>query len=359
MPQLRSNPIDFQVEEIPQYQPSGHGRYTWVWIEKCNLHTDAVVQDLARLLQVPARLIAYAGKKDKRSFSRQYVSLPGDLRGQLPEGRQGNDSYWRIVHAALHEYPLKLGQVIGNAFRLHLDDCNEEAQKQMLELAQQPLLNVFGPQRFGRDSKNVDAACAWAEQRFQDCVDILIDDVQAQQGLMRPLAKQLQRGVGAEQALARSGKRLRQFMASVLQSAVFNAVAKGRAEAGLSQRIRVGDLLLRSGKSAFHARADELDQLQEDLDQGIVSCTAPLPGFKVRTPGAEIEAEEREWAASSGISWDFFSKGSPFASPGERRRVLLQFKHSPEFDGDHMCFSLPGGAYATSVLDALGITHHL
>lgn len=359
MPRLLDKPEDFIVDEIPAFQPCGHGGFTWIQIEKYNLHTDAVVHDLAALLRIPQRSIGYAGKKDKRSQSRQYLSIPGDVIKQVPTERQGDQSWWHIRQVHLHDHPLKLGQIQGNAFQLQLSACEPGFNAHVQNLCQQMLLNLYGPQRFGYQGNNVAAAKAWVHGAYDTCVQILIDPQQQQQGLLRPLQKQLAGGASPKLALARSGKRLRQFMASVLQSVVFNAVAKARHAQGLADTVQAGDLLLRQGKSPFHARADELAQLQVDVNKGLVSTTAPMPGFKVRQVGPEVLQQEQMWSSETGISWSCFDKGAIFASPGERRRIRVHFLQDPVFDEEHQIlrFALPAGAYATTVLDALDVMH--
>ena len=360
MPRLLDNPEDFFVEEIPAFQASGAGAFTWVHIEKYNLHTDAVVQDLAKHLNIPQRSIGYAGKKDKRSQSLQYFSVPGNVIAGLPREPIGEHSWWQIRQAQLHDHPLKLGQIHGNAFRLSLADCDAQFVSQVACLQETQLLNLYGPQRFGCQGHNILAAKSWAAGDYQCCVDILIDGQQQQQGLMRSLQKHLARGLDAKTALNRSGKRLRQFMASVLQSAIFNTIAAARAAAGLCAQVQEGDLLLRQGKSPFHARADELAQLQQDMDAAMISTTAPLPGYKVRQPGVQVQQQEQAWAAVSDIAWSCFEKGAVFASPGERRRLLVQFLQEPVFDATNqeLRFALPAGSYASTVLDALQVAHN-
>ena len=66
---------DFEVEEIPAYQPSGSGDHVYFRIEKAGLSTMRAVNDIARALGVPARNIGLAGLKDARAVTRQMLSL--------------------------------------------------------------------------------------------------------------------------------------------------------------------------------------------------------------------------------------------------------------------------------------------
>src|ERR1039457_2761763 len=77
MARFVSSPETFFVEEIPAYLPSGEGDHTYVWIEKRNLTTLDAVNRLARVLGVENRDVGYAGMKDRRATTRQWLSLSG------------------------------------------------------------------------------------------------------------------------------------------------------------------------------------------------------------------------------------------------------------------------------------------
>src|SRR5512136_1554502 len=73
---MKSTAADFQVTEIPLYQPCGSGEHTYVLIEKSGITTLEAIRRLAKSLQLPEREIGYAGMKDSRGITRQTVSLP-------------------------------------------------------------------------------------------------------------------------------------------------------------------------------------------------------------------------------------------------------------------------------------------
>ena len=58
--QLKTEPEDFLVEEIPLYQPSGEGQHVYVEIEKRGLSTYVAVKKIARALKIPPAAIGYA-----------------------------------------------------------------------------------------------------------------------------------------------------------------------------------------------------------------------------------------------------------------------------------------------------------
>jgi tRNA pseudouridine13 synthase len=73
--QLKAEPEDFFVEEIPLYLPSGEGQHVYVEIEKRDLSTFAAIKMIARALNISPGRIGYAGLKDARAITRQTLSI--------------------------------------------------------------------------------------------------------------------------------------------------------------------------------------------------------------------------------------------------------------------------------------------
>ena len=63
---LRAQPEDFEVEELPAYEPSRSGDHLFLWVEKRGRTTREVAQFLARALGIGERDVGFAGLKDKR-----------------------------------------------------------------------------------------------------------------------------------------------------------------------------------------------------------------------------------------------------------------------------------------------------
>ena len=73
---LRAQPEDFEVEELPAYEPSNSGDHLFLWVEKRGRTTREVAQFLARTLGLSERDVGFAGLKDKRARTRQFFSVP-------------------------------------------------------------------------------------------------------------------------------------------------------------------------------------------------------------------------------------------------------------------------------------------
>ena len=74
---IKLRPEDFLVEEIPLYEPAGEGEYLYMFIEKRTRTTSDVVRHIARTFWARKSDIGYAGLKDARAITTQWISLPG------------------------------------------------------------------------------------------------------------------------------------------------------------------------------------------------------------------------------------------------------------------------------------------
>src|SRR2546425_1788149 len=80
---IKQVPEDFEVEEIPAYEPSGQGDYLYLWIEKRALGAEYFVRQLARRLNLATAEIGTAGMKDRHAVTRQMVSVPATAADRL------------------------------------------------------------------------------------------------------------------------------------------------------------------------------------------------------------------------------------------------------------------------------------
>nr|MBA3683930.1 tRNA pseudouridine(13) synthase TruD [Planctomycetota bacterium] len=161
-------------------------------------------------------------------------------------------------------------------------------------------------------------------------------------------------------ALAAAGDPLRKLAASAGQSAIFNAVLDARAATGLLHRVRPGDIACTTRGAPFTVTAEDVDDVCRRAAPGTLDAfaTGPLPGDARMQPEPAVLAEEHAWSAATGVDWSWFSGSAPLASPGERRPLLFVFKEPPRFEPGEPAwleFALPSGAYATEVLDQLGV----
>jgi tRNA pseudouridine13 synthase len=140
----KMSPDDFQVTEIPEVTPTGAGEHQWLRIEKVGFTTLDVVNALARIADVSPDVIGYAGMKDRFARTVQDFTIQfGREVEELPPGM-------RIVERSRTARRLRSGQLVGNAFALHVHGGSPDvARARLADLGRTGMPNYYGVQRVG------------------------------------------------------------------------------------------------------------------------------------------------------------------------------------------------------------------
>ena len=323
---FRAEDEGFVVEELPAYLPSGAGEHLYLWIEKRGLSTTAVVHRLQDAFGLHERDIGYAGRKDERGITRQWLSVParsvepGLLEKGLEHARTALG--FAILEAKRHGNKLRLGHLRGNRFIVVLDgDIDVHALRERCSVVAHGVPNLFGAQRFGIDGSTLAQA-----MRF------------------------LERGQGAR-------TRREEMMVSAVQSALFNHWLADRVDDGSWNRPLDGDVLEKAVNGAPFLCTDPAVDGPRVAD-GEVSVAGPMLGAAMRP--AEREALTRESRSWENAGLDLAALLlHPAFDTGVRRAACLRPSSieivEPTKDAPRLSihFSLPKGAYASLVLRAL------
>ncbi len=319
---LRATDEDFVVDEEPAYLPSGTGEHVFVRIEKRGLTTPRAVSLIARALGTRDRDIGVAGMKDRHAVTRQWLSLPPPVTPEAALALVVEDV--RVLEAVRHPHKLRTGHVRSNRFVLRVKGVDADAAARasaILErLAEAPgAPNWYGEQRFGRDGDNAARGRALV--------------------------------LGTTQ-LGRD-RRLDRLMVSALQSELFNTWLVARLADGLYRRVLDGDVLHKVGGGMFDCTDAATDEPR--LSAGEVIVTGPMFGDRMRRPPDRTPAAAREDAilAASGLDRESFARVRALAE-GTRRdaAIVVRDVAVTAVDGStlEVAFTLPGGAYATTVM---------
>lgn len=325
---IRSVPEDFEVTEIPAYEPAGEGDHVIAWVEKRDKTTFDAVRALARALDVKPADIGTAGMKDRVAVTRQQISLPPPVTPESVASVELEDI--AILSVARHPHKLRTGHLRGNAFRLRIrelavsaDEAAERARATLAELARPPgSPNWFGDQRFGRAGDNAAVGRA-----------ILSGELR---GKRKP-----------------HGKRLR-LMLSALQSDLFNRYLAQRIESGTYREVIEGDVLKRTDSGGVFV-SDDVAVDGERLQRGEVVQTGPMFGPKMKAPpdGSRAFALESALLAAAGLDLAALARYRKLI-PGTRRPIAVAIDavsvNAIDSETLEVCFTLPAGAYATVVL---------
>ena len=377
---------DFLVEEIPLYEAGGSGDHTYFLVEKRGLSTMQAISDLARALNVRRRDIGYAGMKDARAVTRQWMSVEHVEPERVKELALARIS---ILSVDKHSNKLRLGHLIGNRFRIRVRGTQTERlaeiQDALRQLASRGVPNYFGQQRFGGRGDTWKTGRAIVSGDLEEALDCVLgrptaSDVgnilrarklydkqqyaeasRAWPGMfcderraLRTLAKHPGKKKRAFLAIDRS---LRNFYISAYQSQMFNLVVAERLASGL-QKLQPGDLAwLHANGAVFEVKDVEVEQARADVFE--ISPTGPLFGYRMTQPVGIAGEFEAKVLANEGLSPESF-RSEKLRVKGARRPLRFQPSECGAALGAdergaylELRFALPRGCYATSLLREL------
>jgi tRNA pseudouridine13 synthase len=320
---FKSQPEDFQVEEILGFEPSGVGEHCLVWVEKRDLDSNAVGARLADALGLRRRLVSHCGLKDRHAVTRQWFSL--HMPGQpSPEAAALESEGVRVLRVTRNTRKLRRGIHLGNRFTIRLRDPDFDAKaaaERWALIVREGAPNLFGAQRFGNDGGNLDKALAMFRGEFQ-----------ARDRLLRGL------------------------LLSAARSHLFNAVVAERMARGAWNRVLTGEVFGFADNGTLLLIGNQRGDEAERFAKGMVELTAPLWGNGELHSAGEVRQLEQEVLAR----FKECTTGLEAAGLRQERRVMRVRPVNPDFavleDGDlQLSFDLPRGTYATSLLRELAI----
>jgi len=314
---IKARPEDFEVDEIPAYEPCGSGEHLFLWVEKRDVGAEWFVREIARRLGIAAGEIGTAGLKDRHAVTRQWVSVPAAAESRLGE-IDGNDI--TVLRVSRHTNKLRPGHLHGNRFRVLIRDveaAGERVEPILARLRDHGLPNFYGPQRFGRDGETAALGMALLKRERSH--------------VRNPF--------------------LRKLALSAAQSLLFNDYLARRLTDGLLRTVLVGDVMAKwPAGGMFVAEDPAIEQARFDARE--VVSAGPLFGrktFAAAGPAAEREAAVLRDAGFTVDAFDGFGK----LVQGTRRHNLVYIDDltaAVEADGLRLTFTLPAGSYATVLL---------
>lgn len=314
---IKTQPEDFEVEEIPAYLPSGQGEHLFLWIEKRGMGAEYFIRQVARRLDLPPSEVGTAGLKDRHAVTRQWVSVPSAAEPRL--GQLDGDGI-RLLNVSRHGNKLKPGHLHGNRFRILVREVVADPASRLPPLIDQVrregLANFYGPQRFGRDGETVLLGLALLRQQPSKC-----------------------------------GPFLRKLALSAAQSALFNHCLARRLLDGFLRRVLPGDVMARWPFGGLFV-AEDVTAEQSRLEAREIVPAGPMFGRKMIRTAADAAAREEQVLQDAGLTPAAFTGFGKLLS-GTRRHNLVyvdDLTAAVEPEGVRLSFTLPAGCYATVLL---------
>jgi len=319
---IRTTPEDFQVDELPAFEPSGEGEHLLLTVRKRGANTVHVAKQIARWAGLPEMGVSYAGMKDRHAVTTQRFSVHLPKR-VAPDPALLNDAEIEVLESTWHNRKLQRGALAGNRFKLVLRDVQGDAaliDARLAQIATRGLPNWFGEQRFGRDGGNVPAALAMFQGR-------------------------------------RMRKDQRSLLLSAARSALFNQVLAARVEQGTWDTALDGEVWMLDGSRSVFGPEAWSDALAERLARFDIHPSGPLWGEGELRSTGDAAALERG-AVSDEQSLQLRAGLEDARLKQERRALRLRpalMQHQwLQPDVLELSFALPPGCYATAVLHELG-----
>lgn len=317
----RHNTENFLVIEELGFQPSGHGEHLYLFIEKNNLSTGKVVEDLAQGLKINARNIGFSGLKDRYAVARQWFSIPWATTAPPVEIKADK---WQVLEQVRHSRKLKRGTHKSNRFTLKIEITNANANtanwlnERWQLISAQGVPNYFGPQRFGIHSSNLHRGLQFLQQT---------------------------RG-------AKPKKNQLSLYISALRSALFNLYLAQDLTKQTWLEPLASKVYNLAGSNSFFSDANATN-LADRLNSLDIHPAAPLAGRGAfKSTGTTLQLEEQfkqnyafvwQLLEQQGLSLDYRSLRLQPQAP-----ELIW--HAPWLE---LSFSLPSGCFATSLLREL------
>ncbi|MCS7166622.1 MAG: tRNA pseudouridine(13) synthase TruD [Gemmatales bacterium] len=320
---IRVVPEDFEVEEIPAYEPSGVGEHVYLWVEKRGLAADWLAARLAQALGLDQRSIGMAGLKDRHAVARQWISIPASAEAGLAKVKIPG---FTILRVSRHANKLRAGHLRGNRFRIRIREVHPESAQRLPALLERlrnvGLPNYYGEQRFGRHG---------------DTLRIGFD-------LLR----------GQSDPRLEQRRFLRKLSLSAVQSWLYNRYLAERIRRGWFRQVVLGDVLHQYPQGGLFI-AKDIAAEQERFDRREVILTGPIYGrrmLKAQEQAAELEAQILREA---GLSLDAFAAFGKLLLGTRRKNVVFVDDLQAQLEGQDviLTFTLPAGSYATVLLDEI------
>ncbi len=377
---------DFVVEEIPLYPAGGEGDHTYLFIEKQGMATMDALNQIARAINYPRKQIGYAGLKDARAVTRQWISLehlaPEKLESLSLPGL-------KVLQVARHSNKLRIGHLAGNRFILRLrkittplKEAHSRAEQIMEVLARRGVPNYFGPQRFGNRCDGQLLGEYVVKGDYEQFIDQMLgrpSDVDSSTILVarqyyemgdyekslaawparfhdhhRAIKALITSGGDKKRAYNAVDQHMKRFFISAYQSDLFNQVLAARMP--YVDKLLLGDMAMKHENGACF-RVEDADLEQPRCDRFEISPTGPLYGFRMMEVVGPAGDIENPILATTGLTKRDFRQMGYYKVRGGRRPLRFQplnhaVSHGCDDAGPYLeiRFELDSGCYATTVL---------
>jgi len=309
-PNIKKVVGDFIVKEIMKLN-GRKGDYLYLELTKTDRNTMDVVKELAYKLRIPLKFIGFAGNKDKRAITTQYISI---YNGNPDKIRELNIENVEIKILHFGSQPIYFGAAKGNYFKIKF-----ETEKKIIKVGK--VANYYGEQRFSENNKEIGQAILQGE--YQKACE-LINSPQIKSYLYNHPEEY-------RDALRTIQKDLLQLYINAFQSYLWNEVAKQFIKDNFQNTVEKDELLF-------------VENPKNNIDIPLISFDTFIKQKNLRTYYNNLLRKENV------SQEDYYLKDFPELIQGTVERSLFVEVRNFKQSKDYLEFTLPPGSFGTIVV---------
>lgn len=358
---LKEHIDDFIVEEEADLSLNEDGDHLILELKKFNMTTFDAIRELSNVLHISRNRFGYAGNKDKKAITTQYISIQGVTEEDIEHAFVPDIE----IDVVGRNGPIHLGSHTANRFEVTVRDINlpqDTITKQLEKIWSQldgVMPNYFGPQRFGstRPITHV-VGRELLKGNYEDAVWIYIaKPFDSEPQKLKKVREDLWESRDPERAAERFPNQYRYEKVML-----YHLASKEDDYKGAIKRLPEGlqSLFIHAYQSYLFNKTLS-DLIGDDFEDE--SFELPLIGYKTQIREGTADETLVEYMEEDGVTQsDFKMTDFPeLASEGEYRDCFVpvaDFSIEDVFEDDlniqknaaTLSFQLPKGAYATSFL---------
>ncbi len=390
---------DFIVSEVPDLPAKKEdGRFLICRVGSTNWETNRLIRELSRRLSISRKRIGFAGTKDKRAVTHQFMSFDG-VGPEIITSLNVRDVTIEPIHRSARQ--ISIGDLWGNDFDVVVRDCDVFGSELLSSAkaifdslsAEGGFPNFFGVQRFGSLRPNThlvglkiikkdfegavhayagnpgeseDETVRRARLMFDggespsDVLSVLPGVMTFERTMLQHLVSHPGDYIGSLRQLPPN---MLMMFVHALQGKLFNEIICDRIRAGLRlDTPEIGDIILAARENGLPDRerritvdGTNIEAVREQVRLGHGFVSAILFGWKPLFAGGVQGEIERKTVERNGLHPEDFivPEIAECTSSGSRREMLSPVHDlNMEADGNKLKlhFRLFKGSYATSLL---------
>jgi len=211
---IKEKPEDFVVKERRELRIFREGEYAIFEMKKKNHSTVQAIQRIADKVKKPLKDFGFAGNKDRKAITTQYLSIWGGSK----KYDNLNIHHITLKFLGYKKNKITLGDLDGNEFLIVVRDLDKTEVEKLNGFDKKNIPRYFGPQRFSEHNHKVGKLLL--QKNFKEAIEVILEHEREYAPVMvKYLEKNKNNFIGA---LKKMPKPIRSLFINSYQSYLFN-----------------------------------------------------------------------------------------------------------------------------------------